>query len=254
MIETSHAKVNIFLKVVGKQGAYHTIVSRFMRVEGLYDTLSFQKKEHYHDSFELEGDFSCSLEKNTIYKAYQALSKAYEIGDFFKEYKVLVKKDIPEFAGLGGGSSNAAAFLRLTNRILGLDIDVTTLASIGSRIGADVAFFVYNYPSATVSGIGEIVTPYEEEPLLLETFTPKISCDTAKVYGKFREAYLATIESNSVASLIKEPSKTVLEAHDAYFLNDLFAPALDLYPALRDYHDKNFFSGSGSTFFRMKDG
>ncbi len=254
MIEKSHAKVNIFLKILGTQGAYHTLLSRFMRVDNLYDTLRFEKKEHYHDSFELEGDFGCSIEKNTIYKAYQALIKEYPIVPFFQEHKVVVEKNIPEFAGLGGGSSNAAAFLRLVNRTLHLHIATPHLAKIGASIGADVPFFVYDYASANVSGVGENVQAFEEEQIEIETFTPDIRCDTGQVYQQFRRAYLQDIDIKSAKALENISSNTLLNSYDAGFLNDLFAPALDLYPDLKAYHDKNFFSGSGSTFFRIQHG
>lgn len=257
MIEKSHAKVNIFLKMLGTRGSYHELTSRFMRVETLYDTLSFEKKADPSDTFELLGNFGCTKEQNTIYKAFLALSKESpnkQLENFFNEYSVVVDKKIPEFAGLGGGSSNAAAFLRLSNRTLNLGHSSDTLAKIGASIGADVPFFVYDYPSANVSGIGEIVTPFDEETLNIETFTPNILCDTGKVYQRFRESYLQDIDTKSAHSLENKSSKELLANHNALFLNDLFAPALDIYPALNDYHDSNFFSGSGSTFFKVNHG
>ena len=228
-----------------------------MRVENLYDTLYFEKKETLDDSFLLQGDFGCEKEQNTIYKAYQALSSHHDstkLQDFFKSHSIRVDKNIPEFAGLGGGSSNAAAFLRLTNRILALNISDDTLAKIGAKIGADVPFFVYNYASANVSGIGEVVKEYEEAPLVIETFTPDILCDTGKVYAQFREKYLEKSDVKSANMLIEKASDRLLKEYDAIFLNDLFSPAVDIYPALKSYHDNNFFSGSGSTFFRSIDG
>lgn len=255
MIEKSHAKVNIFLKIVGTRGNYHELISRFIRVEGLYDTLSFQKKEKASEHFKLIGDFGCDLEQNTIYKAYRSLSlRQPAIKKFFIEHEVIVDKKIPEYAGLGGGSSNAAAFLRLCQRVLKLELNTDELATIGATVGADVPFFVYDYTSANVSGIGEKVTAFEEERLDIETFTPEILCDTAKVYQEFRANYLKDIDKTKAEALKTEPSKSLLATYDAFFLNDLFAPALDNYPDLKTHHHNNFFSGSGSTFFRIKHG
>ena len=223
--------------------------------------LVFKKKTTSAHTFTLEGEFGCKQENNTIYKAFLALLKEDsnpKIENFFHDYKVVVEKNIPEFAGLGGGSSNAAAFLRLSNRLLKLGHNSHTLAKIGASIGADVPFFVYDYQSANVSGIGEIVTPYDEEPLNIVVSTPDILCDTAKVYQRFREAYLKNIDSTKAQKLENLSSQELLEEYDAIFLNDLFSPALDLYPDLKDYyHDKensNFFSGSGSTFFKVHHG
>jgi len=55
-------------------------------------------------------------------------------------------------------------------------------------------------------------------------------------------------------ALKDQSSRELLQSKDALFLNDLFAPALSLYPELKTYHDNNFFSGSGSTFFRSMHG
>ena len=257
MTQRSYAKVNIFLKILGTRGSYHELTSRFVRLESLFDTITFVKKEQTNNDFELEGNFSCTLEKNSIYKAYLLLLQYQyniQLEKFFHEHKVIVDKNIPEFAGLGGGSSNAATFLRLVNEILNLEHSKETLAMIGEKIGADVPFFIYNYPSANVSGIGEIVEPFEEELVKIETFTPDILCDTGKVYHKFRTQYLDKLDIKSAQALKYKNSKDILEAYDSYFLNDLFAPALEIYPELSRYHDSNFFSGSGSTFFKASHG
>lgn len=247
----AHAKVNIFLKIVGTRERYHELISRFMRVENLYDTISFEKKEVASEDFELVGDFGCKLEQNTIYKAYKLLPKT----NFFDNHKVIVKKQIPEFAGLGGGSSDAAAFLNLTNEVLELGLSKNTLSNMGEKIGADVPFFIYNYPSANVSGIGEIVEKFDEEPLNIETITPKIECDTAKVYQKYRADYLENIDAGFAQKLSKLSSKEILSSYDAKELNDLFPPCLDIYNELSKYNKENwFFSGSGSTFFKVNNG
>ncbi len=252
------AKVNIFLKIVGTKENYHLISSRFMRVTNFYDTIEFEKKESKSDDFLLLGEFGCTTEQNTIFKAYKALlkeSKSEKVKTFFKEYQVRVTKKIPEFAGLGGGSSDAASFLNLTNDVLGLNIKKDELSHIGSKIGADVPFFIYNYPSANVSGIGEIVEPFEEKVLHLETITPKIKCFTAKVYQKYRESYMKNIDIDFAKELSNKNSKNILETYDASRLNDLLEPCFDIYDELKDYKKKNwFFSGSGSTFFRISDG
>ena len=69
----SYAKVNIFLKVTGKRGSYHEIVSRFCLLNNLYDVLYFQPKDN--EEFVIDGDFSCDVKSNTIFKAYIALRK-----------------------------------------------------------------------------------------------------------------------------------------------------------------------------------
>ena len=254
----AHAKVNIFLKITGTREQYHLLSSRFMRVENLYDILSFSKKETRDKTFTLTGNFGCSTEQNTIYKAYKLLlshTRNRSLEDFFHTHEVIVEKKIPEFAGLGGGSSDAAAFLKLANEVCNLKLDIKSLGEIGAKIGADVPFFTSNYPSSNVSGIGEVVEPFEEKPLKIETYTPPVACDTAKVYQQFRKTYLQNLTENEklAKSVIAQKSADILLKYTPQQLNDLFPPALDLYPALQTYAQEGwFFSGSGSTFFRIE--
>ena len=251
----AHAKVNIFLKITGHKDGYHTLLSRFMQVEDLYDTITFEPCEC--DSFTIEGCDDVPLESNTIYKAYKALNAHtgdLDILNFFYKHKVVVTKRIPSQAGLGGGSSDAAAFMRLVKEVCNLLISTKELAQLGSTIGADLPFFIYNYPSANVSGFGEIVEPFEEEPLSLELYTPDMGCDTAVVYKTFKEHLLSDIKLSSFIGWDEMDSKTLLKhIADPLKLNDLYKAAIIAYPELKEVAKEGwFFSGSGSTFFRLK--
>lgn len=251
----AHAKVNIFLKITGHRDGYHTILSRFMRIEDLYDTITFIPQEC--DTFTIEGCDDIERDSNTIYKAYKTLhtyTGERDILEFFYHHKVAVTKQIPSQAGLGGGSSDAAAFMRLVNTICNLKLNIEELAEIGSTIGADLPFFIYDYPSANVSGFGEVVEPFEEEALSFELYTPPIGCDTAKVYKTFREEFLADIQPELFRSWKDIKSRELLEQiGDPVLLNDLYLSATSAYPQLESYAQRGwFFSGSGSTFFKPK--
>lgn len=250
----AHAKVNIFLKITGHKEGYHTLLSRFMRVEDLYDTIAFVPCKC--ETFTIEGCEGVPLESNTIYKAYKALNDHtgdLDILNFFYAHKVVVTKRIPSQAGLGGGSSDAAAFMLLVKEVCNLLISTEELAKLGSTIGADIPFFIYNYPSANVSGFGEIVEPFDEEPLPLELYTPDIGCDTSVVYKTFKEHLLEGITLSSFIGWDRLDSKTLLERiSDPILLNDLYKAALIAYPELKKEAKEGwFFSGSGSTFFRL---
>jgi len=252
----AYAKVNIFLKITGHKDGYHTLLSRFMRVEDLYDTIAFEPCEC--ETFTIEGCEGVPLESNTIYKAYKALNDYtgdLDILDYFYKHKVVVTKRIPSQAGLGGGSSDAAAFIRLVKEVCNLILSTDELAKIGSTIGADLPFFIYNYPSANVSGFGEVVESFEEEPLALELYTPNIGCDTSLVYKTFKEHLLDDIKISSFLGWDQLDSKTILEKiADPIKLNDLYAASLIAYPSLKEVAKEGwFFSGSGSTYFKLKD-
>ena len=254
----AYAKVNIFLKITGTRGNYHEIISRFMRVSSLYDELSFVAKSG--DDFEIIGNFSCDTKQNTIYKAYVALlefldeTSKHSLEGLMRKYAVNVKKNIPAFAGLGGGSSDAATYLKMCNEVLHLGLSQNELALIGLKVGADVPFFIYGYDSANVSGIGEIVEEFQEELLDIEVITPKIEISTPKVYGLYRENFYNPIDGFEVERLKKMPSKEIVKTVAADEANDLFKPALELYKELKNhYRHGYYFSGSGSSFFRVKE-
>ena len=250
MTKKSYSKVNIFLKIVGLRDNYHLIASRFVRVKNLFDTISFIKKDV--DNFSIEGNFSCILEKNTVYKAYKELEKFDEVKEFFKKNIVKIDKNIPEFAGLGGGSSNCATFLNMVNQACNLNLSKEELAKIGSNIGADVPFFVYEFDSANVSGIGEIVEEFKEESLNIEVITPKIACDTGKIYKNFREKFYKELNKDEVKELFVTNSKDILKKFSINEANDLYFSALDLNHDLKKFEKDNwFFSGSGSSFFKI---
>lgn len=250
MIEKSYAKVNIFLKISNKRDGYHELVSRFVRVHSLYDTISFIKSSR--KAFDIIGEFGCKMETNTVYKAYKLLEKYDSVRNFFQSYSVKIEKKIPEFAGLGGGSSNAATFLNMTNKYCNLNLSKDELCEIAVKIGADVPFFVYEYDSANVTGIGEIVEKFDEEILDIETITPQIKCNTGEIFKVFRENFYKQISNEDANNLLKLKSIDILKQFDIKDANDLFEPALSLYPQLNDYAKKDwYFSGSGSSFFKV---
>ena len=254
----AYAKVNIFLKITGKRDNYHEIISRFMKVNNLYDELSFVSKSEIDakmNEFKIIGDFDCDVTQNTIYKAYVALkeyTKSASLEKLMQTHAVQVEKNIPAYAGLGGGSSDAATFMKMCNSVLDLGLSINQLALIGLKVGADVPFFIFGYESANVAGIGEIVEPFDEEPLHFEVFTPDIKISTPKVYTTYREDFYNPIDGFEVQKLKDMNSKQVLETYSAQQANDLFAPALQEYPELKNHYKQGyFFSGSGSSFFRL---
>ena len=242
----AHAKVNIFLKIVGHDGMYHLIKSRFMKVQNLYDEIEIVEAE----KFNIIGDINCALRDNSVFKAYVELITTYpEIREWFIGKEIRIHKNIPEMAGLGGGSSDAAAFLRLVNKESGLNLSKEELLEIGKKIGSDVAFFIYDYDSANVYGRGDIVEKFDEKPLDIEVFTPPIECSTPDVYRVYKERFFNPQNTD----FDKYKSLELLNNHSAAELNDLLKPALTLYPDLYKYM-QGYFTGSGSSFFRVKNG
>lgn len=283
----SYPKVNICFKILGfLPNNYCKIASRFVKVESenLRDTLHICQSSE----FKIAGNFDCKMQENTIFKAKEMLKKhlqesikiaesqdfndnnlvasndtsndsikiyknALKILDFFH---IEVEKKIPSFAGLGGGSSNAASFLLAMNELLELNLSREILCKIATKIGADVSFFIYDYYSANVFGIGEKVESFSEKKLDLEILTPPhIKCSTKAVFDRFRKMIAESVFFTKEREFLEQDSTTLLRKNTRNFLNDLYLPALALYPQLGDFaKDEYFFSGSGSSFFRVKEG
>ena len=245
----SFAKINVFLKIVGTRGNYHEILSRFVLCEQLFDEIYFKRS----NSFAIECD-NKEIKENIIQKAIDELKRAgfsNELDEFFSSHKIIINKQIPIGAGLGGGSSNAATFLLMVNDELNLNIKRENLMQIASKIGADVAFFVSGYKAANVSGIGEIIKDFDDEVPNLNIFTPNVFCSTPMVYQEFRSNFLQYIDVNAAKKMQNLKSKELLEIYKNEELNDLFAPCFKLYPQMNEFRDK-FLSGSGSSVFSVK--
>jgi 4-diphosphocytidyl-2-C-methyl-D-erythritol kinase len=149
----SYAKINLFLEVLYKRkDGYHQLRTIFSELE-LHDTLNFalteNNKVEFSSNIELGDDTN-----NTVLKAINLLRNDFAIED---GVKVRLEKMIPLSAGLGGGSSNAAATLKALNEWWGLDLSLSELFDYGSRIGSDVNFFLVG-GTALGEGRGEIIS------------------------------------------------------------------------------------------------
>ncbi|MCX5992659.1 MAG: 4-(cytidine 5'-diphospho)-2-C-methyl-D-erythritol kinase, partial [Chloroflexi bacterium] len=131
------AKVNLVLEVLGRRAdGYHEIAS-VMQTVSLYDVLTLEPASHIKLNFSLPG---LPDHANIILKAAEALGK---FAGCSKGALIGLEKNIPVGAGLGGGSSDAAAVLRGLNRLWQLELNMEQLAAIGAGLGSDVPFFIY---------------------------------------------------------------------------------------------------------------
>lgn len=243
-------KLNVFLNVLPPDSnKMHPIFSRFVLSKGdLYDEMEVRFEA---DRFEILGDFDFPMQENLIFKAKEELKKAFPLlAKEMESIQVEVQKKIPQGSGLGGGSANAGAFLLCVGKQFGILKE--DLMKIAPRIGSDVSFFVSEYTSANVSGVGEKI---EEcfEINTYEIFTPPFHCQTKAVYEAF-DAFSPS-PSSLKSDFFHFSSMDLLKNHSKEELNDLYLPAIKIYPKLaeiaRDLGDQWFFSGSGSSFFRI---
>lgn len=151
----SYAKINISLSVLGQRSnGYHELDTVMVPLE-LHDSLIVS--EHYKDdNFITIDDFSLA---STDYNVTSlAIDQITARSGLKKHFRVDIHKVIPIQAGLGGGSSNAAAVMNALNAKYKLGISEEELIKIASNLGADVPFFIKCKP-ARCKGIGEEITP-----------------------------------------------------------------------------------------------
>lgn len=175
------AKVNLNL-LVGPPGddGYHPIDSIVAKVT-LYDEVDLLIRRDGKFSFSCEGADCGPDERNVAVRAARLLA---ETAGVETGADIRLGKQMPPGAGLGGGSSDAAAVLEGLNRLWKLSLSAGELATLGSRLGSDVPLFL-NGPAARITGRGQIVRPVEVWPFLAVLHLPNLECSTAEVYAEF---------------------------------------------------------------------
>lgn len=156
------AKINLSLKILGKrEDGYHELETLMQKIS-LYDELTLCLTEkpgvHIH-CLETALPHLSHLphdEKNIAVQAAQLFLN--ETGNREQGVSILLKKNIPIAAGLGGGSSDAAAVVNGLNQLLQTDCSVQQRAAIGGQIGSDVPLFIYDFQAAYATGRGEQLT------------------------------------------------------------------------------------------------
>ena len=171
------AKLNLFLHITGRRpDGYHLLQSVFMLIDW-YDTLHFESRSGGQISRE---DLNVPLPPDDlITRAARLLQQATGTT---QGAHIAIEKSIPAQAGMGGGSSDAAACLLALNKLWGLGLSVKQLAELGLKLGADVPFFLHGQ-NAWVEGVGEIMTPISLPPAQFAVVKPAEGLETAKIFG-----------------------------------------------------------------------
>ena len=250
----SNAKINIGLNVFEKnEDGYHDIDSIMVPVT-LADEMEI---EIYNESGNLE--IECSEkkiptdERNILYKAYKVFFENIETKEL--KIKVLLKKNIPSEAGLGGGSSNAAFFLKVLNEYSGNIYSLEELENISMRIGSDVPFFIKN-KTARVGGKGEKIREVEnnlEDGLIL--IKPEFGVSTKEAYNNFDNLDEKKYSNfDEIESCLKTNNRVGIEKNIENSLEQAIENNIDIKMLKMTLNavlpNKRFFmSGSGSTYY-----
>ena len=249
MRERAYAKINLCLDVAGaREDGYHELKMIMVPIN-FYDMVDLEpalKMEMVMDRAFLPVD-----DRNTIVKAIHVMQERY---GFDYNFRCTLQKHIPTRAGLAGGSADAAATIRILNRMLRLDMSREEMIEVGKAVGSDVPFCLINRP-ALVEGTGDKIHEFECNPdfeLLL--VKPRKGVSTKECFAlvdemetdhpdclKMREALMNNDYQGIVDSLGNS-----LEAPAVKLVSDIRNVKADLVEA---GFDGVLMSGSGSTVF-----
>ena len=182
------AKTNLWLRILGKrEDGYHEIETRMVRL-GLADRIRLKWREDGAVVLRCSDPELPVGEDNLVIKAVRALEQ--HTGKTFS-VSLDLEKHIPSGAGLGGGSSDAAAVLRALNEMAALALPESELAAVGATIGSDIPFFLYDR-ACDCRGRGEIVEPLAPEAvppsLLIFLVKPAFAIAASWAYRRYAES------------------------------------------------------------------
>ncbi len=173
------AKINLTLNIEGlREDGYHLLSSVFQAIS-LSDRLTLIKTEQEGIALSMSDPALPCDERNTAYRAAQVF---FEYIGMTPRVEIYVEKRIPQQAGLGGGSSDAAGVLVGLNALFEAGLSLETLCRLGERVGADVPFCIVG-GTAMVTGIGEIIEPLSPlAPCHIVVAKPAVGVSTAAAY------------------------------------------------------------------------
>ena len=239
------AKINLSLKILGRRGdGFHEIETLIAPIS-LYDKIDIKKQSRWID-FSCDDPTLPSGDENLVVRVAKAFFEKTKISS---GVGIKLHKKIPHGAGLGGGSSDAAATLRALNQLFETKLSREELAKFGSTIGSDVSFFLFE-SVAVCKGRGEIVEPTKlKKKLSILLLKPAFSVSSAWAYSRWQD-------SREIPGILYQPQNFDGQS----FLNDLERPVFEKFVFLA--HLKTWLlkqaevgaalmSGSGSTVFAV---
>lgn len=242
LVETAKAKINLTLEVAGRRDdGYHELKSLVV-FSDFGDKLEFQSGADY--SLQVGGPFGAAIEGHNLLEtiASRVMMEARSCHDELPAGPgaIQLEKNIPVAAGLGGGSSDGAALLRLMNRAGLVELSDDFITTCGKLYGADVPVSIPSVP-AFMAGIGELLSPVQNMPeLFMLLVNPGVMVPTGQIFSRLAAPLISSdmaargrLELQTLAS---RGFKTLDDVVDYMNTapNDLSAAAIDVAPEIKE--------------------
>ena len=241
------AKINLLLRILRKRpDGYHDLASVMQQIS-IYDELTYSLRPE-GIVLHCPGTDLPVNEDNLVYRATRAL---FNFTGYKGGVEIILDKKIPSAAGLGGGSSDAAATLMALNDLCSLNVSQADLMQIGAKLGADVPFFIFGR-NAFATGIGDELQVLPEMPKLnMILINPAFPLSTKTVYEGLNLT-LTKNKNNYSIPRFYALGDVIRELH-----NDLESVSIQMHPELNDFKRMlvkegalgALMSGSGPTLF-----
>lgn len=241
------AKLNLSLRVLRRrEDGFHDIDTLMVRLPGLCDQLSFSPGDA--DAFTCDDPSVPADGSNLVLKAVAAYRAA---SGFEQPLAIHLEKRVPHGAGLGGGSSDAAATLAALNQLNGAAFDTSRLMEIAATLGADIPFFL-GPPVARATGRGEHIAAADPLPeLLVLLLKPNFGVATPDAYKRWKDS--KELPGIAYGPQVFPWGELVNDLERPVFQKHLFLAEVKAWLAAQPGVAGALMSGSGSTMFAVLD-
>ncbi len=204
----AHAKINVGLDVISKRDdGYHELSMVMLPIE-LYDLIDIEPAPVA--SFKCTPPYRIQPEKNTLLKAIEVCREARP---FTQNFKIHLHKTIPSQAGLGGGSSDAAAVINYLDEYFHWQLSMEEKITLAVKVGADVPFCLFDQ-AAIVNGIGEKLTFFKlKRPLHMILIQPHKGVSTKLAFKDLEIDELIHPSIEAIALALSEGNDLKLYEH-----------------------------------------
>lgn len=238
------AKLNLSLRIRGRRDdGYHELETLMVPVRGLADELWFEPAEEF--SLEVTGGDAGAVEENLVTRALRLYE---ERSGRPCRYGVRLEKRVPAGAGLGGGSSDAAATLKALDELGGISLEFADLEVMAAELGSDVPFFLRDR-ACWCRGRGEVLEETEVGPLEVLLLKPAFGVDTPEAYRRWEGSHeLPGVryvpQHVDGVEIVNDLERPVFEKH-------LFLAEMKMWLAGQAEVRAASMSGSGATVFAV---